>query len=204
MNSVVEKLQLKKDQKAIILNSPLDVMPKLISRNVDFSVEHAREQEYHLVLIFCTTKYEIDTWLDRALSLKTEDGALWVAYPKKSSKIRTDLARDDGWKSVEDSGWLPVRQIAIDNNWSALRFKQRSTIKELKRGTDHPAVDSKTKTVIIPPDLQSELQKTGLLDRFNGHSFTQRKEWVISVYDAKKEETRINRIKKIIDALSVG
>jgi hypothetical protein len=63
------------------------------------------------------------------------DGVLWFAYPKKSSKRYkgTDISRDNGWQPLGDVGFEPVRQIAIDSDWSALRFRRVEFIKSLKR-----------------------------------------------------------------------
>jgi hypothetical protein len=51
-------------------------------------------------------------------------GLAWAAYPKKSSGIETDITRDRGWEALYDAGLRPVRQIAIDDAWSALRFRR--------------------------------------------------------------------------------
>lgn len=61
---------------------------------------------------------------------------LWFAYPKKSSKrYRSDISRDDGWQPLGNLGYEPVRQISIDEDWSALRFKQAGRIRKLTRQT---------------------------------------------------------------------
>ena len=48
---------------------------------------------------------------------------LWLSYPKRSSKVETDLSRDVGWEVVADAGLRPVTQVSIDETWSALRFR---------------------------------------------------------------------------------
>ncbi len=48
----------------------------------------------------------------------------WAAYPKKTSGIDTDITRDHGWEALNAAGLRPVRQIAIDDTWSALRFRR--------------------------------------------------------------------------------
>ena len=47
---------------------------------------------------------------------------LWIAYPK-AGKLDTDLNRDVLWKLLDGNGIRPVRQIAIDDTWSAMRFR---------------------------------------------------------------------------------
>ena len=69
-----------------------------------------------------------------AVAALVEDGLLWFAYPKKSSKkYRSDVGRDDSWQALGDLGFEAVRQIAIDEDWSALRFRQARFIKSMTR-----------------------------------------------------------------------
>ena len=51
------------------------------------------------------------------------DGLLWISYPKKSSKISTDISRDVAWEVMKEFGLRPVSQVSIDETWSALRFR---------------------------------------------------------------------------------
>ncbi|MAF63879.1 MULTISPECIES: hypothetical protein [Pseudomonadota] len=52
--------------------------------------------------------------------------------------IRSDITRDDGWESLAAQDLLPVTQVAIDNDWSALRFRYRDEIARLTRASDYP------------------------------------------------------------------
>lgn len=46
-----------------------------------------------------------------------------IDYPKKSSKVETDISRDVGWDAVKKTDWEGVAIVAIDDTWSALRFR---------------------------------------------------------------------------------
>ena len=62
------------------------------------------------------------------------DAILWCAYPKGSSTRYTcEFNRDTGWASLGTAGFEPVRQIAIDEDWSALRFRRAQYISTLRR-----------------------------------------------------------------------
>lgn len=63
--------------------------------------------------------------LSKVLAAKAPgDALLWFAYPKGTSKkYMCDFNRDDGWDVLRKSGFDSVRQIAIDEDWSALRFR---------------------------------------------------------------------------------
>ena len=60
-----------------------------------------------------------------------------MVYPKGSSKrVRCDFNRDTGWQALGDVGYEPVRQVAIDGDWSALRFQKAVYIQTMKRDPD--------------------------------------------------------------------
>ena len=50
-------------------------------------------------------------------------GPLWIAYPKGTSGVKTDVNRDRLWEALRPTGWRPIRQVALDEVWSAMRFR---------------------------------------------------------------------------------
>jgi hypothetical protein len=55
---------------------------------------------------------------------------LWIAYPKGTSKrYACQFNRDSGWDVIRDAGFESVRQVAIDEDWSALRFRRLAYVK---------------------------------------------------------------------------
>ncbi|TAE26028.1 MAG: hypothetical protein EAZ91_18465 [Cytophagales bacterium] len=58
-------------------------------------------------------------------------------YPKQSSKkYRCEFNRDTGWASVGAAGFEPVRQVAINDDWSALRFRRAAYLKKITRNPE--------------------------------------------------------------------
>jgi hypothetical protein len=60
-------------------------------------------------------------------------GHLWLCYPKKSGNLPTELTRDLGWEPIQALGLYGVTQVALDSDWSALRFRKRDEIASLTR-----------------------------------------------------------------------
>jgi hypothetical protein len=59
---------------------------------------------------------------------------IWIAYPKQSSKkYKCEFNRDTGWEVIGKLGFEPVKQVAIDEDWSALRFRRVEFIATLTR-----------------------------------------------------------------------
>lgn len=89
------------------------------------------------ILVFATTQAELDTMSHQAAQAADGDALVWVAYPKQSSKnYRCEFNRDSGWQVLGAAGFEAVRQVAIDADWSALRFRRVAYIKTFQR---HPA-----------------------------------------------------------------
>lgn len=153
------------------------------------------------VLMFVRNITNLNVMIE-AFLLDEQSGNHWIAFPKRASKILMDLGRYHGWDNLTAKGWIPVRQISLNDQWSALRFLPRANVKEIKRGTDYPRIDRKTKTVSIPEVLDDRLKQAGLTEVFKALSFTNRKEAVISILEAKKPETLEKRLDKILKSLT--
>ncbi len=91
-------------------------------------------KEVHFALVFATEQAQIDQSLATLLPLLHGDVALWYAYPKaKSKRYSCNFNRDTGWDALGRAGFEGVRQVAIDEDWSALRFRKVKYIKQLTR-----------------------------------------------------------------------
>lgn len=186
--SLRKKLQFKQATKVAVLHAPSDFQHD--------ELVQIQEDTTGLLAFVRFSKQ-----MDSEILLKKAQAVVWVAYPKKASGISTDLSQMIGWSLFEKQDWLPVRQVAIDANWSALRFRPKSEIKKLTRNTDYLGINRETKTVQIPEDFKQAMQKSNVLNKFESLAFSYRKEYVISILDAKKPETRARRIQKNVEQM---
>lgn len=77
-----------------------------------------------VVLLFVSDLADLEARISGAAEATAEGGILWVCYPKTKATGGTDLNREGVWHGVRDViGWRPVAQVAIDETWSALRFR---------------------------------------------------------------------------------
>jgi hypothetical protein len=74
------------------------------------------------VIAFVTRAAELADAAAPAIAAAREDRLAWIAYPK-AGKLGTDINRDSLARAVGDLGVRPVRQVALDDVWSALRFR---------------------------------------------------------------------------------
>ena len=93
--------------------------------NVDLgTVATTSSADADAVIVFARTRAQVDTKAGPAVKAAKQDRIAWVAYPK-AGQLDTDLNRDILWKHLLKKGVQPVRQVAIDEVWSALRFRPR-------------------------------------------------------------------------------
>ena len=131
MGHVFDKLNLKDQPEVVVLQAPLSFEPELAWLADGRVVRDLREVErVRFALAFAYMRSELDA-LSAALVGKAEgDAILWFAYPKRTSKrYRADFDRDHGWEVLRAGGFEPVRQVAIDADWSALRFRRSEFVR---------------------------------------------------------------------------
>lgn len=131
--SLVKKLLIKPGYRVLLLNAPQGYAPRLEPLPEGAAVHTTPDGTYDLVQLFVSSRAEADRHTAAALKAVEPGGLLWMTYPKKTSKIKTDISRDSGWDAIGSAGWLPVTQIALDDTWSALRFRPESEIKTITR-----------------------------------------------------------------------
>ncbi len=120
---LAEKLQLKAAQKLAVLNVPHGQLEKLKAGMPEITLAGATKSKSDAVLAFVNNLAEADKFVPLAIAAVKPDGLLWIAYPKGGSKIRTDINRDRLWDATSKTGWRPVRLVAMDEIWSAMRFR---------------------------------------------------------------------------------
>jgi hypothetical protein len=131
MPNIFDKLNLKKRREILVLDAP-DSFESALESLSDIRVLRrvTDAKDFDFVLIFVTRQIELNEFAKTIVPRVAGDAVLWFAYPKGTSKRYTcDFNRDNGWEILVKSGFDTVRQVAIDEDWSALRFRRVEFIK---------------------------------------------------------------------------
>ncbi len=134
MASTVKKLGLKPGMKALVLGAPSGYVNSLspLPDQVEVSQDCGGGGTHEFVQFFATKKSDIAKSAKKLLQSATPGALVWITYPKKTSGVDSDLSREAVWAAMEGTGWRPVSQIAIDEVWSALRFRPIQNVKSRK------------------------------------------------------------------------
>jgi len=133
---LLKKLNYKKQGTVHFIKSPhsFEKTKADIKKMMQVSEDLEGNEPVLFVLAFFSKKSEVREVIEKLMEKVNKDSLIWLCYPKKSSKnYKSDLSRDTGWEIMGEYAYEPVRQIAIDDDWSALRFRPISEIKDFTR-----------------------------------------------------------------------
>lgn len=133
MTPLFKKLNLTTQGTVHVLHAPASFEQELSAlRGV--TVKRSVSGHSPFAVAFVVTQAELDAASTTLAKFATGDAIVWMAYPKSSSKrYRCEFNRDTGWAVLGAAGFEPVRQVAIDEDWSALRFRRVEHIATMKR-----------------------------------------------------------------------
>ena len=121
--SVAQKLLIREGHRVALVDPPaggaaLGALPAGVT--AESGVTSASD----IAVVFVRDRAALEaTWPAVAASLAPAT-ILWICYPKRGHGVATDLTRDHGWGPVHAAGYDPVTQVAIDDTWSALRWRR--------------------------------------------------------------------------------
>ncbi len=138
MNPIFKKLNFKDQSAIFVIDAPPSFQPVIEEMRASVAVHDKLTNAKAAVfaLAFATRKSQVDQFADQIVKSANPDPVVWVAYPKGSSKnYQCEFNRDNGWDRMGAHGFEPVRMVAIDDDWSALRFRRVANIKTMTRRT---------------------------------------------------------------------
>ncbi len=135
MSDLFKKLNLKEQREIVVVNAPESFEAELARLdNVSIQRDPKAVKKILFSLAFVTKQKEVDA-LAKTITRRAEgDAVVWFVYPKGTSKrYKCEFNRDTGWAALGEAGFEAVRMVAIDEDWSALRFRRAEFIKSMIR-----------------------------------------------------------------------
>jgi hypothetical protein len=210
--NILEKLQLKDEKNLLIQGLPSSVekqfaklsynknlTPLLKTRKVDFA------------LIFAINQLQLNNILKEVFSALHPACKLWIAYPKPTSKIVSDLNRDASWEILSDNDFEAIRQVTLDHVWTAMRFTKLDQIPNKERSFAEFKVsnikvdDFEKRLIALPIELDKMFSHNEeAREFFTSLSIINQKEYLSWIQGAKKEETKQKRLEATLGKLMAG
>lgn len=209
LQTVLEKLQLKEEKNILVQGLPSSIEKQFIKLNFAKSVTPLlKNRGIDFALVFAISKTQLSDILSDVLPAMHSEGKLWIAYPKVTAKIVSDLCRDCDWSVMTAMGFETVCMTELDNTWNAINFKKLEvTVKKTFIPVSSPveAIAVKARKVSIPDELKSVFRKNkNASDFFDSLPITNKREYVEWVGEAKRMETKNKRLESVLEKLNTG
>ncbi len=121
--TLAEKMHLRSGERVLLVNAP-EAHAAALEAPSDVEVCTAEDGTFDVIDVFVTTREALEAEAPRLKTLLKPDGKLWIAYPKGTSKhLSADINRDDIRRYALTVGLQTVAQVAVDDDWSAIRCK---------------------------------------------------------------------------------
>jgi hypothetical protein len=136
-NVVARKLGMNPGMRALVIAPPPGYLKLLAPQYLGLNVSSRAAGKYPFVQVFATRLSEISRFAKRLSKRAAPNALVWISYPKKTSRTGSDLSRDIIREAMSVAGWRAVSIVAIDEVWSALRFRPTGQVgSRLKRGSN--------------------------------------------------------------------
>jgi hypothetical protein len=117
-----KKLGLKPGIKVYFYDLPDSIRQELLSATAGASVLSRLAKETDFMHVFFAKKSDLAKVLPKLKTNLAKDGCIWISWPKKTSKIASDLTGDIVRQMGLDIGLVDIKVCAVDIQWSGLKF----------------------------------------------------------------------------------
>ena len=124
MATLARRMKLQEGQLAVVLNAPEGALQELEPLPFGVILSENGKIPADWILIFVKNQAELEKVLPKALKLFQPETLLWIAYPKKTSRIKTDFTRDTGWSFLQDKGLRWLTLVSFNEDWSSFAMRR--------------------------------------------------------------------------------
>jgi hypothetical protein len=148
--TLIEKLQLKDEKNLLIQGLPSTIEKQFAKLSFAKNVTPLLKiKKIDFALIFALNQAQLNGILAEVLPSLQHHAKLWIAFPKLTSKIVSDLNRDCTWNYLHKNGFQSDTQVVLDYVWSAMQFKKSTVVEVKRKGLQEMSVNSKRKALQV-------------------------------------------------------
>lgn len=213
--SLFEKLDISNEKNFLIQGLPSSIEKQFIKLSYSKNVTPLLKlKRIDFALVFAVNGNQLKGILNEVIPHLSNEGKLWIACPKSTSKIASDLSREHNWEILADNHFELVTQVTLDHVWSALRYNRTNDYvptevieikKEETKKIDVKKVDF-DKNLVVPSSALDKIftKHKKASDIFKKLSANNQKEYVEWIEGAKREDTRERRLEATVEKLLAG
>ncbi len=208
-NLIAKKLLIKTAQRWLFVRAPKHFPESFAPLAIEINTTISADETFNGILLFVKNSAELNSALPEIILVLKPETIFWIAYPKKSSGIVSDLEMTGNWQETEKYGLQVVASAAIDTTWTALRLRPKDQVKKsvisnaaIQDNELNQFIDTKNRVVYLPADVKQALEKEPVAFAvYQKLAYSHQKKYVAWILTAKQEKTRTGRVQKILEKL---
>jgi hypothetical protein len=182
----------------LVLNAPDSYLQQLNDVTFDKQLP-GKTTQYDWVHLFVSNKAELDNIFPAVLKHIHPDTVLWISFRKQTAKVKSDINRDKGWDALAAASYESVAAVSIDDEWSALRFRPASKVKDQVSRIKPSTSKAPKKPVDVAADVQNALAQNKIAaGYFYSLAPSHQRAYLEYIEEAKKAITRQSRIERTV------
>ena len=123
--TILDKLNLKNEKNILIQGLPSSIEKQFVKLSFAKNLTPLlKTRKIDFALIFTVSENQLNSILNDITPALKDESRLWVAHPKVTSKISTDLNRDSSWSKLSELGYETTELVSLDHVWQAFSFKK--------------------------------------------------------------------------------
>jgi len=124
---LAKKLGVKDGQRTWRMGMPATVAAEIAAAGLSPSLLKAPQTGLEMAHLFVTRRKDLEAQLARLRKLLAPAGIVWVSWPKKASKVATDIIEDTVREAALPLGLVDIKVCAVDEVWSGLKLVIRKS-----------------------------------------------------------------------------
>ena len=124
---LAKKLSLKEGMRVWWSGMPDSVREEIAAEGLQLDLLHSPEPPIDAAHIFATSRDELEAMLNELMKVLGSGGFIWVSWPKKASRVATNISEDRIRDLCLPMGLVDVKVCAVDETWSGLKLMRRRT-----------------------------------------------------------------------------
>lgn len=129
--TIFDKLQLNDEKNLLIQGLPSSIEKQFAKLSFSKSVTPLlKSRKIDFALVFAVNQNQLTGIMGDVIPALHEKSKLWIAYPKTTSKIVSDLNRDCAWACLKTNGFESMVETTLDHVWTAVRFCKKDEFSE--------------------------------------------------------------------------
>ena len=123
------KLGIKRGDVVAVVNDPDDFAALAAPLPADLTIRHSARGKANVVMLFTKRRAELERRIDGLGRMIFPDAMVWVCWPKKASRVPTDMTEDVVRDVALPRGLVDVKVCAVDQTWSGLKLVWRRELR---------------------------------------------------------------------------